>query len=104
GGIVFAQFLLVPQFFEMHVELENFFQKIGRDDLLLKFAGLASLFRGLLGLLFQFDAFEAQQILGALDGIFQGAIGVIEHGALLEAKGAFFGIRLREEVGMKAAA
>ena len=88
----------------MHVEFENFFQKIGRHDLLFQFAGGASLFRRLFRLLFQFDAFEAQQILGALDGIFQRAVGVVEHGTLFQAPGAFLGVRLREHVRMKAAA
>ena len=73
----------------MHVELEDFLQKIGRHDLLLQFAGGASLLRGLLRLLFQFDAFEAQQVFGALDRIFQGAVRVVEHGTLFQAPGAF---------------
>jgi hypothetical protein len=88
----------------MHIEFEDFFQKIGRHDLLFQFAGGARLFRRLFRLLFQFDAFEAQQILGALDRIFQRAVGVVEHGTLFQAKGAFLGVRLRKQVGMEAAA
>ena len=33
-GIVFAHLFLHAQFFELHVQLENFFQQIGRNDLL----------------------------------------------------------------------
>ena len=36
--IVFAQLFLRPQFLEMHVQLENFFQKIGGNNLLLQIA------------------------------------------------------------------
>ncbi len=88
----------------MHVELENFFQKIWRHDLLLQFSGCARLFGRLLRLLFEFNAFETQQILGPLDRIFQRAVRVVEHGALFQAEGTFFGVRLREQVGMEPAA
>ena len=85
----------------MHVELEDFFQKIGRDDLLLQFSGGAGLLRRLLRLLFQFHAFQAQQIFRALDRIFQSAVGVVEHGALFEAPGAFLGLGLSKDVRMQ---
>src|ERR1700677_2233951 len=88
----------------MHVEFETFFEKVGRHDLFFQFSGSARLFGCLLRLLFQFDAFEPQQIFGALDGIFQGAIRVVEHRTLLETPSALLIIGLSEDIGMKAAA
>ena len=49
-------------FFELHVQLENFFQQIGRHNLFLHFARRARLFGRALRLLFQLHAFELQQI------------------------------------------
>src|SRR5437588_1967350 len=88
----------------MHVQFEDFFQKIRRHDLLLQFAAGARFFRRLLRLLFQFDAFEAQQVLRALDRIFQRAVRVVEHRALFQAPRAFLFFCFAEYVWMKFAA
>src|ERR1700676_795332 len=88
----------------MHVELEYFLQKIGRYNLRLQFASGARLICCLFRLLFQFDAFESQEILGALDWIFERSIGVIEHGTLFQTPRPFLLFSLSEYVGMELAA
>ena len=88
----------------MQVEFEDFLQEIGRDDLFFQFSRGARFFRGLFRLLFQFDALQSQQVFGALDWIFQGAVGVVEHGALLQAPGTFLIFSLSENVWMETAA
>jgi len=69
--VVFAERLLGPQLFQVHVQLEDFFQEIGRHDLFLQFAGGASLFRGLFRLLFEFDAFQRNRYSVRLIGSFR---------------------------------
>src|SRR5216684_4902670 len=85
----------------MHVEFEDFLQKIWRHDLFLQFSGSASLFSRLFRLFFELDAFEAQQVLRALDRIFQRAVRVVEHRTLFQTPGAFLVVRLSEYVRMQ---
>ena len=54
-------------FFELHVQLEDLFQQIGRHHLLLGFAGAARVFRCCRRLLFQPHALQAQQVFGSRD-------------------------------------
>ena len=72
-------------FFELHIQLEDFFQQIRRNNLLLHFARCARLLGRVLRLLFQFHAFQAQQVLGPLDRVFQRAIRVIQLRTLFQA-------------------
>jgi hypothetical protein len=69
---------------ELHVQLEDLFEKFGRDDLLLLLAGGAGGVGGGLRLLLKLNAFEREQVLGAGDGVFQGAVGVVEERGLGE--------------------
>src|SRR5208282_6259463 len=96
GGVVFARLFLGAQFFQMHVQFEDFLQEIGGHDLLFQVAGSARLFGRLFRLLFQFDAFEARQVFGTLDRIFQRAVGVVEHGTLFQAEGTLLGVGPRK--------
>jgi hypothetical protein len=102
--IVLAHLLLHPQFFQLHVEVEDFFQKIRRHDLLLDFAAGARLFSRALRLLFQFDAFHAQQVFRPLDGIFECAIRVVQLRALLQAPFLFTFVRDGIQIRMQLAA
>ena len=67
---------------KLHVELEDLFEELGWDDLLFLDAGGAGSFGGGFGLLFELDALEGEEVLGAQDGIFEGAVGVVEQGGL----------------------
>ena len=104
GGIVFAHLFVHAQFFELHVQLEDFFQQIGRDDLLLDLSGGAGLFGRALRLLFQFARLPVQQIFRALDRIFQRAVGVVEQRALLEAPFLLLAAGAGVQIGMQLAA
>src|SRR5271155_5167392 len=88
----------------MQVEFEDLLQQVRRHDLLLQFSRRSRLFSRLLRLLFQFDTFQLQQVLGALDWIFQGAVSVVEPGTLLQTPGALLIISLSEKVWMKLSA
>ena len=57
-----------------------------------------------LGLLFQFHAFQSQQVLRTLDRILQGAVGVVEQGTLFQAPLLLALVRSRVQVGMQLAA
>ncbi len=84
-AIVLAHLLVHAHLFQLHVQLEDLFQQIGRNHLLLRFAGAPRLFGGRLRLLFQLHALQAQQVFGARDRIFQRAIGVVELRTLFQA-------------------
>jgi hypothetical protein len=88
----------------LHVQLEDLFEKIRRNDLLFGAAGRACLVGGSLGLLFEMYTFEPQQIFGAKNRIFQSPVGVVELRSLLQAPLLFFGVCLGVDVGMELAA
>ena len=102
--IVFARLLVHAQLFELHVQLEDFFEQIRGNNLLLDLSGGAGLLGGALGLFFEYDAFQVQQILRAFDGIFQRAVGVVEQGTLFHAPLLFLAAGAGVQIRMKAAA
>jgi hypothetical protein len=79
-----AHFLGGAHLFELHVELEGLFEEIFGDDLLLGGAGGAGGGGGGGGLLLELDAFELEEVLGAGDGVLEGAVGVVEAGGFGE--------------------
>ena len=85
--VVVAHFLGGAHLFELHVELEGLFEEIFGDDLLLGGAGGAGGGGGGGGLLLELDAFELEEVLGAGDGVLEGAVGVVEAGGLGEGVG-----------------
>ena len=96
---------LVAHFFgglhlhELHVEFEDLFEELGGDELLFLGAGGAGCVGGGLGLLFELDAFEGEEVLGAEDRVFQGAVSVVEaggggEGGLLLVGGEAVGVEL----------
>src|SRR6185437_12783470 len=62
----------------LHVELEGFFEEIGRGDLLLFRAGRAGCVGRGTRLLFELNAFKCKQVFGSRDGVAEGTIGVVE--------------------------
>ena len=84
-GIVLAHLLVHAQLFELHVQLEHFFEKIRWHNLFLGRSGLARLVGRGLGLLFQLHALQAEQIFGARNRVLQRAIGVVELRSFLQA-------------------
>ena len=102
--IILAHLLVHAQFFELHVQLEDFFQQIRRHDLLLDLSGGARLLGGAFGLLLQRHAFEMQQVFGALDRILQRAVGVVEQGALFQAPFLLLAAGAGIQIRMKLAA
>jgi hypothetical protein len=64
--------------FEGHVELEGLFEEVGGSDLLFGCSGGLGCVGGGAGLLFELDALEREQVLGAGDGVAEGAVGVVE--------------------------
>ena len=75
------------QFFQMLVQLEDFFQQIG-GRLLFDLAFLAHLF-------------QSQQVLGAGGGIAQGSVGVVQSRGALQAQVALVGADVVELVGVQ---
>ena len=104
GRIVLARLFIHAQFFELHVQFENFFEQIRGNDLFLDLSGGASLLGGAFGLLFEVHAFQMQQVFGALDRVSEGAVSVVEQGTLFQAPFLFLGAGARVQVGMKLAA
>ena len=102
--VVLAHLLRGAHLFELHVQLEGLFQQVLGDDLLLGRAGGARGFGGGLRLLLQLHALQLQQVLGARDGVFQGAIGVVEPRAFGERGGLLLGGLGGEAIGMQPAA
>jgi hypothetical protein len=67
--------------FKSHVELKGLFEEVGRGHLFLGGAGGLGEVGGGAGLLFELDAFEGEEILGAGYGFAEGAVGIVELGA-----------------------
>ena len=79
-GFVLPRLFGGAHLFELHVEFEGLFEEVFGDDLLFLRAGGAGGLGGGLGLLFELDAFELEEVFGAGDGVLEGAVGVVEVG------------------------
>ena len=78
GRIVLAHLAGHAHLFQLHVELEGLFEKIGRSDLLLLRARCACGIRRGTRLLLQLNPFKSKQIFASRDGVAQGTIGVVQ--------------------------
>src|SRR5206468_5684617 len=91
-------------FFELHVQLENFLEQVGWHYLFFQVAGSTRLFSSSLGLLFQFNAFDTEEVLRTLDGIFQGPVRIVEPRTLFQAPLLFLMMRASVEIRVKLSA
>ena len=82
GGVVFAHLLVHAELFELHVEFEDLFEEVGGG---LSVGGLVA--AGVL--LADAHALKFEKVLGALDGVAEGAVGVVEERGGGERPGLF---------------
>ncbi len=99
-GVGFAGGARHAHLFQLHIQFEDFFEQVGRNAgrVCLPFAIFAGVFFANL------RAFELEQVFGAEDGIFQGAVGVVEQRCVGKAPLALILARAREAIGMHFAA
>ena len=104
GGIFFAHLAGHAHFFKLHVELEDFFEQIGGNagDICLPFAGSIGVFAGVL--FAYLGAFKLEQVFGAMQRIFESAIGVIDQRRVCQAPFTFLFGGTGEAVGVQLAA
>src|SRR5271157_494429 len=76
--VALAHLLVHPHLFELHVQLKDFFQQIGRDDLLLQLSGASRLFGCRLGLFFQLHALQPEQVFSPRNRVLQRAVRVVQ--------------------------
>ena len=98
--IFFAHLAGHAHLFELHVQIEDLFEQIGRNA-----RWIFAVFAILAGVLFaDLRAVQLEQILGAADRIFQRAIGVVEQRGVGQAPLLFVLLCAGKAIGMQLAA
>jgi hypothetical protein len=97
GGVVFADFAVHAHLFELHVEVEDLFEQVGGGLAVGGFVASGVLLAdGVAG--------DAEEVFDALDGVAEGAIGVVEERSVGQAPLFFVFGSAGKAVGMELAA